>query len=123
MATYENMRTMTLVAQAAVTQYTFVKPSAVRFGCIECTADTDIAVGIAQDAAAATGEEIAVAFGGVAKVALNATITIGQALTSDADGRAKAAAAGDVAQGVALEGGVQNDVISMLVLPSNRLIA
>ena len=123
MATYENMRTMTLVAQAAVTQYTFVKPSAVRFGCIECTADTDIAVGVAQDAAAATGEEIAVAFGGVAKVALNATITIGQALTSDADGRAKAAAAGDVAQGVALEGGVQNDVISMLVLPSNRLIA
>ena len=91
MATYENMRTMTLVAQAAVTQYTFVKPSAVRFGCIECTADTDIAVGVAQDAAAATGEEIAVAFGGVAKVALNATITIGQALTSDADGRAKAA--------------------------------
>ena len=123
MATYENMRTMTLVAQAAVTQYTFVKPSAVRFGCIECTADTDIAVGVAQDAAAATGEEIAVAFGGVAKVALNATITIGQALTSDADGRAKAAAAGDVAQGVALEGGVQNDIISMLVLPSNRLIA
>ena len=123
MATYENMRTMTLVAQAAVTQYTFVKPSAVRFGCIECTADTDIAVGVAQDAAAVAEEEIAVAFGGVAKVALNATITIGQALTSDADGRAKAAAAGDVAQGVALEGGVQNDIISMLVLPSNRLIA
>lgn len=123
MATTDHMRSITLVAQAAVTQYTFVRPNAVRFGCIECTADTDLAVGIAQDAAGGANQEISVAFSGVAKLALNGTVTIGAALTSDIDGRGKVAAAGDVAQGIALEAGVQDDVISVLVLPSNRLIA
>ena len=122
MATYENIRTMSLVAQDTVAQYHFVKPSTEAFGCEECTADTDISCGISQSSGAAD-EAIDVAFGGVAKVACAGTITVGAALTSDTDGRAKAAGAGDVAHGVALTAGVVGDVISLLVNPSNRLIA
>ena len=122
MATYENIRTMSLTTTEAVNQYHFVKPSTGNFTCEETTADTDIACGISQDAGA-NGEAVAVAFGGVAKVACAGTVTVGAALTSDTDGRAKVAAAGDVAHGVALTAGVVGDVVSMLVNPSCRLIA
>jgi len=113
---------MSLVAQGAITQYVFVKPSAADFGCDECTADTDLAVGVAQDAAV-QGDPVSVAFGGVAKVLLGGTVTVGLALTSAADGTATSAVAGDVAHGIALTAGAAGDVISMLVLPSCRLIA
>jgi hypothetical protein len=79
---------------------------------VKCGAN-ERAIGVAQTAATAEGEQVEVAlFGGSGKIKVNETIAKGKMLTATADGYGEVAdAAGEWCFGVAMEAGVQNDVI------------
>lgn len=95
---------------------------AVKFGTdgqtvVECTATTDKSIGIAAGDAA-SGEKVEVHVpGGGSKAKLNATVTRGQLLTSDTNGMLKkVAAANDRIVAMAMDSGVQNDIIPVHVV-------
>lgn len=79
---------------------------------VKCGAN-ERAIGVAQTAATAEGEQVEVAlFGGCAKVKISETVAKGKKLTSTADGYGEVAdAAGEWCFGIAMEGGSANDVI------------
>lgn len=125
MAVYENIKVISLELNAAtVDQYTFVKMAA-DHKVITGAADTDIIVGIAQEAQATVGGTITTAIAGVSKIAVDAVGGIGHGnqLTCSPAGGALEAVAGDLVHGVALEAGADGDVIAMILYPSSQLLA
>lgn len=98
---------------------TVVKGHAVKLSSgnvVECTANTDHAIGIAQNGAA-SGEPVEVALpGGGAKAVASETIAAGNYLVAHTDGTmAKANAAGDHVIAMAMESAVVGDVFSVEV--------
>lgn len=88
----------------------------------QATASTENLVGVFQHTTLAAGEEVRVMLSGVSRVKLGGTVTRGDRLTSDANG--KAVAIGAVAGtnyasiGMALASGVADDLIPVLLSPS-----
>lgn len=85
-------------------------------------ANTDPSIGVFERIAGASGDIVDVVVQGVVQVELGGTVTAGAPLTSDASGRAIAAApvAATTVRivGFALEPGVIGDLVEVLVQPS-----
>lgn len=105
-----------LVAQAAVGAYLIVKPGTADFTALPAAAATDLLLGSADSLDKATGEMVDLDLRPLAEVKLGAAVTRGQPLTSNAAGKAIAAApaAGSNVRiiGFAMENGAADDVIT-----------
>lgn len=109
-------------AEAAITKRRIVKFGASDTGALPSAAAADLHVGVSSDIDAALGENCDVTLSGIGEVEFGGVVTRGQKLTSDAVGRAIAAApaAGVNAHvvGVAMVSAVLGDIGPVLVQPS-----
>ncbi len=87
----------------------------------QATASTEELVGVLQHTTAAANDEVRVMLDGISRVVLGGTVTRGNYITSDANGKGVAAApaAGVNAYviGQALASGVAGDIIPMRIMP------
>jgi len=84
------------------------------------TADADAACGILQDKPTAAGRACKVRIAGVSKLKIGSGgITAGAFIASDATGQGVAATANQRRIAQALETGVENDIVSVLIQPGN----
>ena len=103
------------VAEAAVEALRIVKPGATVGGCAKASAATDKIIGTSDELDHVTGEMVDIAVGLVPKVRLGGTVAAGDALTSDANGKAIATTTtGNRIIGYAEVAGVADDVITYL---------
>jgi hypothetical protein len=111
---FSPLLTMTAGADLSAKQYFFVSVAA--DGQIDPTGDGAQADGVLQDAPSAAGDPALVFSGiGFTKVSAGGTITAGDDLASDAAGEAITSTSGDEILGVAMESGVDGDIITMLL--------
>lgn len=103
-------------AGAAVSKRRIVKMGAADGAVIQAAAGTDLLIGVSLDLDAASGERVdTVIANGIVEVDAAGTITRGQGVTADADGKAVAAAAGDYAIGDAEVSAVAGDVMTVIL--------
>ncbi|NUQ82943.1 MAG: DUF2190 family protein [Bacteroidetes bacterium] len=107
----------TLTAAGTVNPYRIVKDGT---GMVQAAAATDKLFGVAEGTkSVASGERIDVIVAGIAPVEYGGNVSIGDLLTSDANGKAVAAApsAGSNNRiiGIAYEAGVSGDIGSVLI--------
>ena len=103
------------VAEAAVEAHRIVKAGATVGGCAKAAAATDKIIGTSDELDHTIGEVVDVAVGAVPKVRLGGTVAAGDALTSDAAGKAIATTTtGNRIIGYAEVAGVLDDVITYL---------
>lgn len=111
----------TLIAGAAVNKNRIIKFGGADTTAVQAAASTDLLIGVSDNLGASSGEPFDVIVDGIALVQYGGNVTRGQKLTSDADGRAIAAApaAGVNAQiiGIAMVSGVSGDIGSVLIAP------
>ncbi len=85
----------------------------------QATASTEELVGVFQHTTSAAGEEVRVMLEGITRVVLGGTVTRGNYITSDANGKAVAAAPGAGVNayvlGQAMASGVAGDIIPVLL--------
>jgi len=109
-------------AEAAITKRRIVKFGATDTAALLGAASTDLLIGVSTEIDSAILENCDVIMSGIAEVEYGGTIARGAKLTSDATGRAIAAApgAGVNAQviGIAMVSGVVGDIGSLAVSPS-----
>jgi hypothetical protein len=109
-------------AEAAVTKRRIVKFGAADTAVLLGAASTDLSIGVSTEIDSAIGEPCDVIMSGIAEVEYGGTIARGAKVTSDATGKAVAAApgAGVNAQviGFATVSGVAGDIGSVMVSPS-----
>jgi len=121
MAGPNNLLTKTFLAGAAIAKYTIVMFDSSDDTVIVATANTDLPIGIALDAAAAAGDRIEVAVAGIAEVKAAGAITRGDYVVATTGGEGLAGT-GSVAKqqaiGYAMEGVADNDVFSCLIARS-----
>ena len=126
MATQQNLKGLSYEAGAdlSAAQYTFMTldatdPSRV----IQQSVAGASCVGVLRTTASAAGRAVTVdgAPGTVVKVVAGATLAAGVKVQSDGSGRAILAATADHVQGKALEGGVINQVIEVLLMSEHIL--
>lgn len=108
-------------AEAAINAYRIVKPGANDDQVLQATGVGDALSGVSNEVGAAINERQDVIHGGIGEVACGGAVTRGDFLTSDANGKAVAAApAAGVNNNVigrALQSGVLDDVIRFIVAP------
>ena len=111
----------TMTAEAAVESNRIVKHGAADTGAIQATAASSKMFGVSnQYGAAASGDDLDVVVSGIAEVELGGTVAAGDLLTSDAVGKAIATTtAGNRIVGVAMTGGVNGDIQSVLINPGS----
>lgn len=110
-------------AEAAVSPFRIVKVGAADGGVIQGAAASDVLLGVSGEMGQSTvGGRCDVVMDGIADVEYGGTVTRGARLTSDATGRAVAAApaagTNNGVIGIALVSGVVGDIGSALVSPS-----
>lgn len=81
-------------AEGAIAAYRIVKPGAADGGYLQAAAATDFLMGVCESVGPASGERLDVVKAGIADVEFGGTVTRGGPVTSDASGRAVAAAPG-----------------------------
>lgn len=81
------------------------------------------AIGVLLNAPDAAGKAATVVISGGVMVEAGGTIAAGAAVQTGADGRALAAASGDVVLGYALEAGVVNQVIQIELIQGGNIVA
>lgn len=115
----------TFEATAAITKGTAVKLTASKSGkaVTQCAATTDLAIGIAQNAAVNAGDLVEVALpGGGGKALAKATISVGNMLGINADGSIqKVASASDHIVAQALDDAVAGDIFQVMVLSAQAV--
>lgn len=109
-------------AGAAIARFRIVKFGTSDTEVVQADAVGDALIGIADSLGAdAAGEPVDVIMGGIAEVEFGGTITRGDLLTTDADGRAVAAAPASGANnsviGRAAVSGVSGDIGSVILAP------
>ena len=82
------------------------------------TATTDISIGILQNEPQLGAEASVLTLGSTTKVVLGATLSIGSRVAPLANGKMKASAVGQFPVGILLEGGVDTDVVNMMIVSS-----
>ena len=102
-------------AGMAVAKYRIVKPGADQFHVTQAAGPTDKLLGVVEYGAEAAEDMLDVTMTGSTEVEYGGVVALGDKLTSDADGKAVVAAAGDNVVGVALCDGVTGDVGSVLI--------
>lgn len=106
------------VAEAAVEGYRIVKPGTADMSCVKASAATDKLLGTSDELDHAIGEIVDVAAIPVARVRLGGTVGAGDALTSDANGKAIATTTtGNRTIGFAETAGVADQVITYIWAP------
>ncbi len=105
-------------AGAAIAPWRIVKPTANEAEVIQAAAATDALIGATGILGAASGERVDIHMGRIMEVEYGGTVTAGDWLTSDADGKAIATVtADDSTVGRALEDGVDGQIGSVLFSP------
>lgn len=89
---------------------------------IEATGGTAPLLGISIELAAEAGERVDIALRGLAETLFGGTVTRGALITSDAEGRAMAAAGGDHVAGLALTSAVSGDIGPVLLAPGYQAL-
>ncbi|WP_198086642.1 DUF2190 family protein [Variovorax sp. E3] len=106
------------VAEAAIAAFLIIKGGAAANSCVVAAGPADKLLGTSDELDHVIGEVVDMAVGPVPFVRLGATVAAGDALTSDATGRAVATTTtGHRIIGFAEAGGVVNDVITYLRAP------
>lgn len=109
----------TYTAGAAITKRRLIKCGAVDTAVLQAAAATDAVIGVAGELDAASGARIDVALEGIVEVEYGGTVTRGDRIVSDANGKAVAwtAAAGGKCgvAGIATKSGVSGDIGEMLL--------
>lgn len=113
--------TKSFLAGAAITKYRIVKPHSADYAAVQAAAVTDLSFGICAELDIASGERGDIHLSGVAPVEYGGTVTRGDKLTSDANGKAVTAApaAGVNNQiiGIAMVSGSSGDIGAALISP------
>jgi hypothetical protein len=111
--------TKNFTAEAAVTKRRIVKLGASDTAVLLGAASTDLLIGVSTEVDAVLGETCDVRLDGIAEVEFGGAITRGSYVTSDATGRAVAAAPGAGVNasviGMAMVSGVAGDIGSVLL--------
>jgi len=106
---------------AIATQFLIAKFGADDDTLSQATASTEDLVGVFQHTTAAAGDEVRVMLSGISNVKLGGTVTRGNPITSDANGKGVAAAPGAGVNanviGRALASGVDGDIIPVFLAP------
>ncbi len=111
-------------AGAAVAAFTIVKPGSGDSLVVPAAADTDALLGVSTSLAADSGARVDVILEGVAEVLYGGTVTRGDPLTSDANGKAVTATDnGSRIVGFAIVSGVSGDVGSVRLAPGTLAVA
>lgn len=109
-------------ATAAIAKYRIVKHGSNDGEAVQAAAATDALLGVANSLGAASGERVDITLTGACTVEYGGTVTRGALLTSDADGKAVAAApaagVNNRTIGIAMVSGVSGDYGSVLLGPS-----
>ncbi len=84
--------TKSYLADGAIPAYTLVKQNAADDHIVAAAAVSDLFIGVTMELAAASGERADVQMTGIAYIVAGAAVTRGSPVTSDASGRAVAAA-------------------------------
>jgi len=106
------------VAEAAIAEFLIIKAGTAAGSCVVAAAATDKLLGTSDELPHVTGEVVDMAVGPVPFVRLGGTVAAGDALTSDANGKAIATTTtGNRIIGFAEVAGVANDVITYLRAP------
>ena len=109
------------IAASLISPYRIVKFDAADATYVQTAAAADLSVGVCESVGPAKGEPVDVIKAGIADVEYGGTVTRGQPLTSDAQGRAVAAApaAGSNVRiiGFAEVSGVSGDIGAVLISP------
>lgn len=109
------------IAGASVSAYRIVKFGADDNSVIQGAAVGDALLGVCDELGADSGKRIDVTLSGVAEVQYGGTVTRGDLLTSDANGKAvtaaPAAGVNNRVIGVAMVSGVLDDIGSVLIQP------
>jgi len=102
-------------AEGAVSALRIVKPGTAAMGCLQATGATDKLLGTSDELDHVSGEVVDVSMGEIHKVRLGGTVGAGDALTSDANGKAIATTTiGNRSIGFAEVPGVADDVITYI---------
>jgi hypothetical protein len=114
---------LSCLAEAAISARRIVKPGAADGGVVQAAAATDLSFGVTTGVGAeAAGDRVDVVVAGKVDVVFGGTITRGQKVTSDASGKAVAAAPASGVNnqviGIALTSGVAGDIAPILLAPS-----
>lgn len=118
MSYYNNFGTfpVSLTATAAISRRRFVVAGATARTCTQASAATQVAIGVAEEAAAAAGAEVPVRILGITQVEAGAAIVAGAQVTTDASGRAVTAATANNVFGVAqTAAGAAGDMVMVLL--------
>lgn len=114
-----NLLTINRVSSAAISPYRFVKGTATDGVVTQASSSKDDIVGCSgQVGADAANERLDINHSGAAPIEFGGAIAFGDALTSDANGKAVKAKDGDRVGGFALENGVDGVIGSMLLAPA-----
>lgn len=106
------------VAAGAVNAHLIIKPGVAPMSCVVAAAAADKLLGTSDELNHVVGEMVDLAVGPIAKVRLGGSVAAGDALTSDAAGRAiTTTTTGHRIIGFAEIGGIENDVITYLRAP------
>ncbi|MBN2895046.1 MAG: DUF2190 family protein [Campylobacterales bacterium] len=110
---------LTFVAGAAIAANTLVKFGSADGEVAQAAAATDGVIGISELGAEGAGDRVDVTLAGIEEVTYGGTVTRGDLLTTDANGRAiSATVAGSRIIGYALESGVAGDIVGVMIAPS-----
>lgn len=109
MTQYNPGHSITRIASGPIGEYRFVTATGAAAGAGAA------AIGVSLNAAAAAGDSVTVVTSGTAPVVAGAAINAGDPVTSDAQGRAVPAIAGNVINGVALEAAALDQPVEVLI--------
>ncbi len=106
------MLTKNRVADAAINPYRLAKHGAADGAVLQAAGATDAICGVSGELGADTGERVDIHTHGIAEVEFGGTITRGQAVTADVNGKAVAATAPQIHQTVIAGGGAGNHTVT-----------
>jgi len=107
--------TMNYRAQGAIAPHRIVAAGSEDQTVKQAGAGTDALVGVTPDVGAADGQRVDAIHGGIAGVEYGALVEYGDRLTSNADGKAIPATAGDRVVGTAMVSGINGDLGIVLI--------
>lgn len=105
----------TLTAAGTINPYRFIKYSSTDTTAVQCSAASDAIIGVTGSVGATTGLACDFTMVGIGEVVCGDTVTRGNSLTADANGKAVVAVAGNSIAGKALKSGAAGDVIPILL--------
>jgi hypothetical protein len=114
--------TKSFLAGGTIAKYRFVKFGSDDDTVVQAAAATDLVLGATTDIAAASGERTDVVLDGITEIEAGGSVTRGAKVTSDADGKAVAAAPAQGVNnqigGIALRSAASGDIIPVLLKQS-----